>query len=228
LRQRTGNWAGTTVARAEGVFAHGGARFRLVDLPGTPSLLTSGPDEAVARDFLLFGRPDATVVVADATRLEQSLVLALEVLEVTGRVVLAVNLIDEARRHGLRVDARRLARDLGVPVVLTAARRREGLPDLRAAVAAVAGAATPARRRPRSAADTALDAAVGRLVPRIEAAFPGLPNVRWVALRLLDGDERVAAAVRAGTLGDLRPAASGPAPGAGPGTGAAAAAVAAG
>jgi len=138
LRQHTGNWPGKTVARAEGGFSSGGRRYKLVDLPGTYSLLSSSPDEEIARDFLVSGKPDVTVIVVDATRLERNLNLALQVLEISNRVVVCVNLVDEARRNGLEVDVRRLARDLGVPVVATAARSGEGLDELRRAMAEVA------------------------------------------------------------------------------------------
>src|SRR5439155_8607858 len=87
-------------------------------------------EEDVARDFLQYGEPDVTVVVVDATRLERNLNLVLQVLQVTDKVVVAVNLIDEAARHGITVDTRHLARELGVPVTATAARRGRGIPDL--------------------------------------------------------------------------------------------------
>src|SRR5690606_23876972 len=130
LRQHTGNWPGKTVTRAEGAFSTGEKKFKLVDLPGTYSLLSASPDEEAARDFILFGRPDVTVVVVDSTCLERNLNLVLQVLEITDRAVVCLNLMDEARRRGFDVDARRLARDLGVPVVATAARYGEGLPEL--------------------------------------------------------------------------------------------------
>lgn len=91
LRQHTGNWPGKTVARAEGTFAHGGRRVKVVDLPGAYSLHAGSADEEVARDFLLFGRPDATVVVVDAMRLERNLNLALQIMEITDRVVVCLN-----------------------------------------------------------------------------------------------------------------------------------------
>ena len=138
LRQHTGNWPGKTVARAEGGFEYAGSRFKLVDLPGTYSLLSTTVDEEIARDFILFGRPDVTVVVVDANRLERNLNLALQVLEITDRVVICLNLMDEAERHGLVVDDRRLARDLGVPVVPTAARYGRGLDQLLVAIEEVA------------------------------------------------------------------------------------------
>jgi hypothetical protein len=107
LRQHTGNWPGKTVARAEGGFEYRGHRYKLVDLPGTYSLLAASPDEEAARDFLLFGRPDVTVVVVDATRVERNLNLVLQVLEITDRVVVCLNLMDDAppRPPGGRSDS---------------------------------------------------------------------------------------------------------------------------
>ena len=97
LRQHTGNWPGKTVARAEGGFLFQGRSYKLVDLPGTYSLLATSTDEEIARDFVLFGQPDVTLVVVDATRLERNLNLALQVMEITDRVVVCVNLMDEAQ-----------------------------------------------------------------------------------------------------------------------------------
>ncbi|MCS6844560.1 MAG: 50S ribosome-binding GTPase [Caldilineales bacterium] len=203
LRQHTGNWPGKTVTRAEGGFEYGGHRYKLVDLPGTYSLLATSLDEEVARDFILFGQPDVTVVVVDATRLERNLNLVLQVLEITDRVVVALNLMDEARRHRLQIDHRRLARDLGVPVVPTEARRGKGLPELLQAISDVATGRIVTRPHRIKNEPPALKQAIATLTRQIEAAFPGLPNARWVALRLLDGDERIAEAVRLGELGDL-------------------------
>ncbi len=203
LRQHTGNWPGKTVARAEGGFSFGGNRYKLVDLPGTYSLLATSIDEEIARDFILFGQPDVTVIVADATRLERNLNLVLQVFEITDRAVVCLNLMDEARRRGLEVDHRRLARDLGVPVVPTAARSGEGLGELLRTISDVATGEIVCRPRRIASEPPALKGAVAQLVAQIEEAFPGLPNARWVALRLLDGDGRMAAAVRERELGDL-------------------------
>lgn len=204
LRQHTGNWPGKTVARAEGGFEYGDKRYKIVDLPGTYSLLASSADEEIARDFILFGQPDVTVIVVDATRLERNLNLALQVLEITDKVVVALNLMDEARRHRLAVDERRLARDLGVPVVPMSARRGQGIAELLQMVHGVAtGEIRPRPHRLASTRDSVLDRAVSYLITRIEAAFPGLPNARWVALRLLDGDASIESAIGDGSLGDL-------------------------
>ncbi len=204
LRQHTGNWPGKTVSRAEGGFECGGHRYKLVDLPGTYSLLAASPDEEAARDFILFGWPDVTVVVVDATRIERNLNLVLQVLEITDRVVVCLNLMDEARRHGLEVDDRTLARELGVPVVPAAARYRQGLDLLLGAVSDVATGRFTCKPRRVQNGPPELKQAVAELTARIATAFPTLPNARWVALRLLDGDEHIIQALRKGELGDVR------------------------
>jgi ferrous iron transport protein B len=208
LRQHTGNWPGKTVARAEGGYAYGGRRFKLVDLPGTYSLLSTSLDEQVARDFILFGQPDVTVIVADATRLERNLNLALQILEITDRAVVCVNLMDEAMRHGITVDVRQLARDLGVPVVAATARYGQGLPELLLAINDVATAKLVCRPQRLESEPAAIKPALADLVRRLKAAFPDLPNPRWVALRLLGGDDSMVEALRTGQLGALRASAA--------------------
>lgn len=199
LKQHTGNWPGKTVTRAEGGFEFNNVRYKLVDLPGTYSLLSASQDEEIARDFLLFGRPDCTIVVVDATALERNLNLVLQVLEITDRVVIAVNLMDEAKRKGIEVDVRTLARDLGVPAVPVVARTGEGLHALLTAVdGVVTGETQTEPRRPQGTAG--FNAAIAELVPLIEAVAPGVPNARWIAIRLLDGDRRVERALRSGEL----------------------------
>lgn len=202
LRQHVGNWPGKTVSRAEGGFSFEGVSYKLVDLPGTYSLLSASEDEEIARNFILFGRPDCTVVVLDATALERNLNLALQVLEITDKVVLCVNLMDEAARKGLEVDVRALARELGVPAVATVARTRQGLHELVRTIAGVCkGEIVTKPRRPPI--DSGLERAVAELVPMIESVAPGLPNARWVAYRLLDGDHRVRQALLSGELARL-------------------------
>jgi ferrous iron transport protein B len=203
LRQHVGNWPGKTVVRAEGGFQFNNKKYKVIDLPGTYSLLSTSADEEVARDFLLFGRPDVTIVVVDATRLERNLNLALQVMEITDRVVIALNLMDEAKRNGIAVDVRSLSRDLGVPVIPMAARRGEGVSDLLKAVEEVALGIYETRPRRIQRLDPKLESAVNALAQQIEAGFPGLPNTRWVALRLLEGDESIVRAAREGTLGEL-------------------------
>ena len=215
LRQHTGNWPGKTVTRSEGAFLRGDHRVKVVDLPGTYSLQAGSTDEEVARDFLLFGRPDVTVVVVDATRLERNLNLALQILEISDRVVVCLNLVDEARRHGIAVDEKRLARELGVPVVATIARGGEGIDRLMQAVHDVATGEVETSPFRLATHLPEVERAVTALLPTIEEELPGLPNARWVALRLLNADERVEEAIRAGDIGEVgggRVAAADPSP----------------
>ena len=198
LRQHTGNWPGKTVSRAEGAFDIDRKRYKVVDLPGTYSLLGTTPDEEVAREFLLFGRPDVTLVVADATCLERNFTLLLQILQITGRVVLCLNLIDEARARGLDIDTRGIARELGIPVVATAARRGEGLDELLVALRDVATGTVSARPRTPEAMPEALRAPVAKLSRRLRSTYPHLENPDWIALRLLEGDPRIAAALQNG------------------------------
>ena len=143
MHQHTGNWPGKTVEVAEGAYVWRGASFRLVDLPGTYSLRADSPEEELARDFICGGNADVTVVVADATCLRRNLHLAVQLRSRTPRLVLCLNLMDEARKKGVTVDTEALSRALAAPVVTTAARSGEGLDALRTAVLDMA------RRPPR-------------------------------------------------------------------------------
>jgi ferrous iron transport protein B len=203
LRQHTGNWPGKTVTRAEGGFMLGDHRYKLVDLPGTYSLLATTVDEEIARNFILFGQPDVTVIVVDATHLERNLNFTLQVLDITDRVVVCLNLVDEARRHGRVVNERSLARALGVPVVATVARTGEGVDRLIDTIAQVArGEIVGKPRRARKLTGRGQRAAA-ELTATLRAEFPTLRNPEWVAIRLLDGDRGIEEALSGGELLDL-------------------------
>lgn len=205
LRQHTGNWPGKTVGRAEGAFQFANKRFKIVDLPGTYSLLSTSDDEEIARDFILFGQPDVTVIVVDATRLERNLNLVLQVLEITDRAVLCLNLIDEADRHKIKIDDRLLSKNLGIPIVPTAARQGVGIQELLKNIHDVATGQFICKPHRLSSEIKNISRAVDQLNKKISFAFPNLPNTRWIALRLLEGDQKVIDAVRTGEIGNLRP-----------------------
>lgn len=194
LNQHTGNWPGKTVLLAEGRYIHQGLIYKLIDLPGTYSLMANSVEEQVARDYLCFGRPDATVVVLDATCLERNLNLALQVMEITTRLIVCVNLVDEARRKKIQIDYRALAARLGVPVVPTAARNGLGLEHL---IKTVSGVVTSRiETKPYVVRyNKEIENAVCRLEPKIKQLVGETFNARWLALRLLDRDETVIDAV---------------------------------
>jgi GTP-binding protein len=199
LKQHTGNWPGKTVSRAEGGYQFNGVKYKVVDLPGTYSLLSASQDEEVARDFILFGQPDCTIVVTDATALERNLNLVMQVMEITDHVVVALNMMDEAKRKGIEVDARTLSRDLGIPAVPITARTGEGIHTLLATVAELIDGEIATKPR-RVQGTPEFQRAVNELLPMIEELAPGVPNARWLAIRLLDGDSKVQQALVSGEL----------------------------
>ncbi|MGI5918749.1 MAG: ferrous iron transport protein B [Christensenellales bacterium] len=194
LKQHTGNWPGKTVTNAQGRCRHRDNNFILVDLPGTYSLMANSVEEEVARDFVCFADPDATVIVADATCLERNLNLVLQTLEITDRAVVCVNLIDEAKRKRIRVDLQALSEQLGAPVVGTNARKGEGLGELMDAVYAVSQSLDAAPIRIDY--DEAVEQAIDIVEPAVGAALQNRLPARWVALKLIDEDQKLLAAMK--------------------------------
>lgn len=200
LRQHTGNWPGKTITRAEGAFAFNNRRYKIIDLPGTYSLLSISPDEEVARDFILFGKPDVTVIVADATCLERNLNLVLQILQLTDKAVLCINLMDEAKAHGIQIDTRMLARELGIPVVPCVAREGIGINELLEQIELVATGKIKCRPYKLKLDVPGLNDAINMVKGRLLQIFPDLPNSEWVAFRLLGGDRQMMENVRTGRL----------------------------
>ncbi len=203
LRQHTGNWPGKTVTRAEGGFEFSNGKFKIVDLPGTYSLLSTSTDEEVARNFILFGQPDVTVVVADATRLERNLNLVLQILEITDRAVLCLNLMDEAKRYNLEIDVRSLSRELGIPVIAAEARQRKGMQELLNAIDEVATGKFICRPKRLNNLSKEFAKPIATLTKKLSDEYPGLPNPRWVAMRLLEGDQNMIDAILTGELNTI-------------------------
>lgn len=200
LRQHTGNWPGKTVVRAEGAFEYNQQKYKLVDLPGTYSLLSTSEDEEVARNFILFGKPDVTVIVVDASRLERNLNLVLQILEITDKAVLCLNLMDEAKRNDIQIDERELARSLGIPVVATSARFQKGIPELIQTISEIANGKIVCKPHRIKNVSENINKAVKKLTTEIEKQFPTIPNSRWIAFRLLEGDTYIMKALKEGEL----------------------------
>jgi len=200
LRQHTGNWPGKTVTRAEGAFQYNDQKYKLVDLPGTYSLLSTSEDEEAARDFILFGKPNVTVIVVDANRLERNLNLVLQILEITDKAVLCLNLMDEAKRNKISIDERTLSRDLGIPVVAASARFNEGIPNLIQTISEVANGTIICKPHRIKNVPENIEKAVKKLTNEIEKEFPNIPNSRWIAFRLLEGDAQIIKALKQGEL----------------------------
>ena len=194
-RQHVGNWPGKTVEKKSGECGRGDLRLKITDLPGAYSLSAYSLEEVVTRDYLLDGDPDVIVVVVDAANLERNLYLVVQLLELNRPTVVVLNMMDVVERQGLRIDVAALSRALGAPVVPATARREDGLDDVVAAVAAAAGGADASEFPFELDYGPALEEEIGYLTTEI-AAYPALVAAyapRWLALRLLEGDDDIAA-----------------------------------
>ncbi|OEG00038.1 iron transporter FeoB [Vulcanibacillus modesticaldus] len=188
LKQHTGNWPGKTVSYARGNYVHRGKSFVLVDLPGTYSLLANSIDELIARDFICFAKPDVTIVVTDATNLIRNLNLALQIMEATNNVVVAINLLDEAERKGIIVNIDKLSEKLGLPVVGTVARNQMGLNRLKDTIDDIVTkkiVTNPLKIH----YPPEIEQKIQEMTPELENILKGELNPRWVALRILEGDK---------------------------------------
>ncbi|MGG4167622.1 FeoB small GTPase domain-containing protein [Rossellomorea vietnamensis] len=190
LRQHTGNWPGKTVIHAEGEFKHNGTDFTIVDLPGTYSLYSNSTDEEVARDYIIFDKPDVTLVVLDATSLERNMNLALQVMEMTDRVIVALNLMDEAKKKGIEVDSEALREKLGVPIVKISARNNTGIKELLDTVHEMARGNVPTTPY-RMTYSSDIEKKIEELSPKVRQMIGEEFPIRWISLRLLDGDESI-------------------------------------
>lgn len=190
LNQHTGNWPGKTVSNAQGRYTHKDRSFILVDIPGTYSLMANSVEEEVARDFICFGNPDATIVILDATCLERNLNLALQTIEITDNVVICVNLLDEAKRKGINVDLTKLSLLLGVPTVGTSATTGDGLKELMDIVYNLTNNKVPINPI-KIKYDKVLEDSISLIEPEVKLALTNVNskiNPRWISLKLLEND----------------------------------------
>lgn len=187
MNQHTGNWPGKTVSGAEGSYTYKGEEYILVDVPGTYSLMAHSKEEEVARDFICFGGADAVVVVCDATCLERNLNLVLQTLETTRKVIVCVNLMDEAKKKHIRVDLKALEKKLGVPFIGASARAGKGLKELQERISEVVqNEGKPPYEIKYS---DSIEKAIGPLSEELAPLVSGKLSPRWTALKLLEGDE---------------------------------------
>lgn len=187
FRADTGNFPGTTVAYTQSEAVIGGRRVRIVDLPGTYSLSPSDLAERVTRDYLMSNKADVIVAVVDASVLARSLEFVLQLIEMGRPLVVALNMMDEAKRKGVEIDVEALSRRLKVPVVPTIAVRGVGV--VKVAEVALSLVGSGARGLPPTY-DRDVEQAISAIEAKMPAALPGRLQAtpRWIALRLLEGD----------------------------------------
>jgi ferrous iron transport protein B len=193
LRQHVGNWPGKTVEWRSGICKFKDATIEVVDLPGTYSLTACSVEETIARDFILDEKPDVVVDIVDASKLEHDLLLALQTLELTDNVVIALNLMDVADGKGLKIDVDKLSEMLGVPVIPTVANRGIGIDELLSAAMAVAKA-----ERKTKAVKVDYGKEIESYISELQrmTKIKGYPS-RWVAIKLLENDSNVVDEVKA-------------------------------
>ncbi len=189
LKQHTGNWPGKTVCTARGDFSYKDINYSLIDLPGTYSLFPLSQEEIVARDFICFGNPDAVIVVCDSTCIERNLNLVFQVMELTDKVVLCLNLLDEAKKKGIEINKDKLEKTLGIPVVLTAARSGIGMDELQETLNKVVKNEYKFDNKPVYY-DDEIESMINPIKEELLNIIPDI-NPRWLGLRLIDGDESI-------------------------------------
>lgn len=184
LHQHTGNWAGKTVDNTSGYFKHNNIDYQIYDLPGTYSLIAHSKEEEVARDFICFEEYDLVIVVCDAVCLERNLNLVLQTLEITDKVIVCVNLMDEAKKKKIKIDLDKLSSILGVPVVATSARNKDGLDQL------LDNLENKKFNPLKVEYGQQLEEAISSVLPFLENKTKNL-NSRWVAINLINYDKNL-------------------------------------
>lgn len=184
MKQHTGNWAGKTVNLAEGVFKYNGLNYKVVDLPGTYSLMANSKEERCARDYICFGDSELTVIVADATNMERNLNLVLQTLEITDNAILCINLMDEARKKGVLINIDKLSEILNVPVIPVCAKNKSGINKLKAEI--------EKNKKTKSFKikySHPIEKAIDIISETLKQKIGNINiNTRWIAIRLLCND----------------------------------------
>lgn len=194
MNQHTGNWPGKTVTNAQGYCSYNNTNFVMVDIPGTYSLMAHSAEEEVARDFICFANPDATIVVCDAVCLERNLNLVLQIIEISNNVVVCVNMMDEAKKRDIVIDIDGLSTLLGVPVVGVTARKKKSLDGLMSEVNDYLYG-----DKKKTPIKVIYTSEVEQAISIVESALKGKHddkiNSRWLAIKLIDNDEKLAESI---------------------------------
>ncbi len=192
MNQHTGNWPGKTVSNASGICHYQDKEFLLVDIPGTYSIMSHSEEEEIARDYICFGNPDATVVIVDATCLERNLNLVYQVMEITPNIVVCVNLLDEAKKKGIHIHLEKLEELLGVPVVGTVARKKKTLKQLMEKIEGIClGKIKPHPHMVRYL--PVIEDGIQMVSSKLQKYVPEEKHylLRWLAIKLIDREEKI-------------------------------------
>ena len=191
-RQHVGNYPGVTVEKKEGTYVREGFRLHIVDLPGTYSLTAYSLEEVVARDFLVNKKPEVVINIVDASNLERNLYLAIQFLEMGIPICIALNMMDVAKKRGIKVDAQKLSSLLGVPVIPTVARTGKGKKELMHSAAQIMHADNELGPL-KISYGTDIDQALLKMEAEIKAGnfLTDTYQARWIALKYMENDEQI-------------------------------------
>ena len=191
MHQHTGNWSGKTVSNASGITRFNNTNFLLVDIPGTYSLMSNSEEEEIARNYICFENADATIIVVDATCLERNLNLVYQTMEITNKLIVCVNLLDEAEKKGISINLKLLEKKLGVPVIGTIAKKKKTLNNLMKKVLDVCeGKISPIPNNVKY--NDLIENCIKLLEPNIKDNLSPQNKYlsRWVSIKLLDNDKK--------------------------------------
>ena len=192
MNQHTGNWTGKTVANATGKFEYRGEQYELVDIPGTYSIMSHSEEEEIARNYICFGNPDATVVVVDATSLERNLNLVLQITEITDNLIICVNLLDEAKKKKIEIDLETLSNILKVPVIGVTARKKKTLNNLLKCMRTVCDGKEKIDKIYQIQYQENIERAINQVKEIIIERYKIEEKLaRWISIKVLDGEESI-------------------------------------
>lgn len=192
MHQHTGNWPGKTVSNATGNFKYNNEDFMIVDIPGTYSLMSDSEEEEIARNYICFGNPDATVVVVDATSLERNLNLLFQIMEITDNVILCVNLLDEAKKKKIDINLELLSKELGIPVIGTIARKKKTLDTLKKEIYTLCSNSKKAFTNFEIKYDKIIESAINKIQTYLINKYSLSEKLsRWISIKLIDGEKTI-------------------------------------
>ncbi|HEX9025740.1 MAG TPA: ferrous iron transport protein B, partial [Clostridium sp.] len=194
LNQHTGNWPGKTVTNAEGLYEHNDKKIKIIDLPGTYSLLSDSEEEEIARNYICFENPDVVVIIADATSLERNLNLFMQISEITDNIVLCVNLMDEANKRGISINEDELSNILNIKVIKTSATDKVGFSELKDAINEIVINNQNKIRTITYSED--IEFAIKSVEELLKDCIIDNKKKRWISLRLLEGNKKIKSKIK--------------------------------
>ena len=197
MHQHTGNWPGKTVANATGKMEYKNNYFKIVDIPGTYSIMSNSEEEEIARNYICFGNPDITIIVLDATCLEKNLNLLFQIMEITKNIIVCVNLLDEAKKKKIKIDLKKLQEILGVPVVGTIAQKKKTLENLKECIYNVAKGKIKCKPNVVNY-NNYIENQIAELIPKLKKEIKEEEKekiteniLRWISLKIIEGNDKI-------------------------------------